>query len=439
MARNKASARLLNACVFDYDMFRLIQEKPHLVGWMVGKTKLTDIHSDWIKYIWTSKKSVSLMAHRGSYKSTAIAQIGPLWYLLFNPEARIAIVRKTFTDAADTVATIAKFFEVPEIREMFRYAHGEYPEFRTRKEGILSMSFKKLATPEGSINGFGLSSAFVGRHFDIIICDDISTLDDRLFKSKREYTKMIWMELSTNIIDRGKPCNYIGTPWHKDGVESIIPAPLTFSIDECNLMSEEEIEFARSQTTASLFAANYLLKFMSDDDSPFKDPIMGEWKTSGIEGVYAHVDAAYGGSDYTALTIMARRNDGKLQVYGRLYKESIVDCLDWIVETCERMKVRKIFCEKQSDRGWTGSMLRKKGMMVAEYDENTKKDHKIVTYIGEVWPLLVFGEDTDPQYLSQLEDWCPETKNHDDAADGLSCLIRAKFSKKGTSIERWRM
>ena len=31
-----------------------IRDYPHLIGHLVGKTKLSDLHSDWIKMIWDS-------------------------------------------------------------------------------------------------------------------------------------------------------------------------------------------------------------------------------------------------------------------------------------------------------------------------------------------------------------------------------------------------
>lgn len=35
-----------------------IAKKPHLIGKIAGKDKLTDQHSDWIKYIWNTTTTI---------------------------------------------------------------------------------------------------------------------------------------------------------------------------------------------------------------------------------------------------------------------------------------------------------------------------------------------------------------------------------------------
>jgi len=425
---------------FNDETLEMIRDNPHALGWIADKKKLTPLHSEWIRYIWTSGKSVALMAHRGSYKSVAISQIGTIWFLLFNPDARIAIVRKTYADAVDTVSTIGKIMEMTEMRELFKFAHGSYPEFTKKREGGITFDFKKTVTPEGSVTAYGLNSPFTGRHFDFILCDDISTVRDRLYKSERDYTRSMWMELSANIIDRGKPCCYVGTPWVKTGVEEIIPDPRKYSIHDCNLISPQELEHIRSVTTPSLFAANYELKFVADDDAIFSNPEYSPWQTTNIEAVKAQIDSAYGLGDTCCLTIAARRRDtGLIQMIGFSSKQSISEWMPQVVDLCRRYKVKKIYVERQSDRGWTHSMLKKEGLNAIEYNEDTKKQHKISTYLFEVWPQIVWSPDSDDDYMVQVTDWTAESRGLDDGPDSAASLCRACYSKKGMHSERWKL
>ena len=88
-----------------------IAQHPHIIGHIIGKSKLTDIHSEWIKWIWCAgSDTLAIMAHRGSYKTTAIDLVGTIWWLLFNPSDRVFIIRKTFTDAAKVTSAIAAAF-----------------------------------------------------------------------------------------------------------------------------------------------------------------------------------------------------------------------------------------------------------------------------------------------------------------------------------------
>lgn len=425
---------------YDDNKLKQIYEYPHILGHIAGKTKLTKVHSAFIRYIWTATKPRAMMCHRGSFKSTSVSEIGIVWFLLFHPNARICLVRKTYTDAAQTIEAIAKIFDLPEIRELFFFAHGEYPEFTVRKEGQLSFSFKKTITVQPSITGFGVNSQIIGQHFDRILCDDISTRKDRLFRAERENTKAVWRELSTNVVDRDGCIMYIGTPWAPDGVESILPQPiLKFTIEDVGLISEEQLEKIRSSTIPSEFAANYLLEFISNEDAPYSDldEKHTNWQSTQIESVRAVLDAAYGGEDSCALTIMAKRFTGEIQVAGFSYQGSIADWLDTVVSLCKKYKVKKIAVEHQGDKGWTASMLRARGLIVEEFQETMQKDNKIATFISEVWKYLLFDNDSDLEYLAQVQDWMPGVRGHDDAPDSLSCCIRRWYSKQAAHDSRW--
>ena len=62
--------------VFSPEDLRKIAKYPHLIGWMVGKDKLTKMHSKWIRDLWLPERHTCLQAHRGAYKTTACTEIG---------------------------------------------------------------------------------------------------------------------------------------------------------------------------------------------------------------------------------------------------------------------------------------------------------------------------------------------------------------------------
>lgn len=420
----------------------VIRDRPEVLGWIIGYDKLTYLHGEWIKWIWDTKQSRGLQAHRGSYKSTAIDVVGSIRWLLFNPDERIAIIRKTFTDAAEQVGAIAKAMEMPEVRELFRFAHGEYPEFRVYRKEKLEFSFKRTNTPEGNIEPKGLDAGLTGKHYDRIIMDDITVLKDRLSRAEREKTKEIYREIATNIIDPGKPVSLIGTPWHKEDVWSSwhdAKYPMKkFSIFDCNILTAEELEAKRRTTTPSLFAANYELVHISSEEALFADPQWGDWETNGIEAPRAHLDAAYGGEDACALTIMARRADGFIQAVGYLYRGNVRDWFPTITSLLKQYKCRKIYTEENADKGWTTKELKGIGFSTLGYQENTQKQYKIATYLYEVWPKILWDSDTHDEYLSQIQDWTPMSKDNDDAPDSAASLCRQCYSKKGARSERWK-
>lgn len=57
---------------FNAERIQQILEHPHLLGHIMGFTKLTEMHSEWIWHLWGQPDGIhpSLQAHRGSYKTT---------------------------------------------------------------------------------------------------------------------------------------------------------------------------------------------------------------------------------------------------------------------------------------------------------------------------------------------------------------------------------
>jgi len=405
-----------------------LREQPHLLGHIAGKTRLSQIHSEWMLYIWDSDVDRCLQAHRDSYKTTAIMAIGAMWWLLFHPDDRIALIRKKYSDAAEVVHMIKQLMKLLEIRELFKFAHGTYPNFKIQREGKLEFTFKTTSTPEGSINALGIDTGITGKHYDKILCDDFVTLKDRISKSEREKTKETIREIRTNIIETGKSVGFIGTPWHKDDAWSILPPPMTFDIYDCKILTEEQIEEKRLKTTPSLFAANYLLKHTTADGKLFSDPIYGKWIYS-IRKVKAHIDAAFDGIDTCGLTFMAEipSKPGKIQAHGKCFPGNVKDWLDVIEAEYRKRRCDEIWVETNTDKGYTASLLSDRGMNVQDYWEPMNKHVKITTHLYDRYKDIEWDNDTDDEYMEQIIDYELGTEP-DDCPDSAGSLVQHCFS-----------
>jgi hypothetical protein len=95
------------------EALNIVANEPHKLGWLIGREKLLPLHSEWIRYCWDSDEPRAMQAFRGSYKSTSIDVVGIIRWMLFNPNDRIALIRKTFTDAAAVVYSVARAMEMP--------------------------------------------------------------------------------------------------------------------------------------------------------------------------------------------------------------------------------------------------------------------------------------------------------------------------------------
>jgi hypothetical protein len=183
----------------------------------------------------------------------------------------------------------------------------------------------------------------------------------------------------------------------------------------------------------SLFAANYELRHIASEDVIFTDPITGE-DPALVEHGRCHIDAAYGGPDYTAFTIVARKG-GLYYAYGRLWHGHIDDCIDEIVGLIEHFKAGRVTCENNADKGYLRKELVRRGLRVSGYHERMNKFYKITSYLKGAWPDIRFVAGTDADYIEQICDF-NEHADHDDAPDSLATLMREMYGGKRDERER---
>lgn len=415
-----------------------VRDEPHKLGWMLGFNKLTPMHSKWIIDVWDKK--IPLQAHRGSYKTTAIAIVGPIRELIRFPNSRIGLYKKPYGEAAKTLYTIRQCFDIPELLALFDYAHGFKPQLIKKKENMLTFNFKKTLTNEGSLNAYGIEHVRTGTHLDEALCDDIMTLDDRTSKAKRERTKDGIREVQTNIVDNDRPVMFDGTPWHKDDGWTLIGKPKKYPVKKTGLLTKKEVESKKRKTTTSLYAANYDLEHLSDKDKEFGDPIYGKWDFT-VKNVVAHLDAKYSGDHTNGLTFMARKPDGKIQAIGFTWPEHVDEKLDEIVRLYKKFRAGIMYNEKNADKGYLAKALRAKGVRIPEranYSEAMNKHIKISKFLKQFWYEIIWHEDTDAEYMNQIIDY-KEGEEPDDCPDSAaSLLVRAFLKGAGSNaLNEW--
>jgi hypothetical protein len=269
--------------------------------------------------------------------------------------------------------------------------------------------------------GIGLKASITGKHADIVITDDICNLSDRISKAERDRTKIQYQELQ-NIRNRGGRIINTGTRWHADDVFTLMENIHVYDYKQTGLISEEKAQDIRSKMIPSLFACNYELRIIASEDVIFTDPQTGA-EPSMVEQGRAHLDSAYYGEDYTALTI-ANVHDGKYYVFGKCWRKHVDSVMDEVVAWCEKFNVNKLHTELNADKGYVARKLRERGLTVATYTEKQNKHIKIVSYLKFEWQDVIFIRGTDETYINQICDY-NENAEHDDCPDSLASLIRA--------------
>lgn len=404
------------------------------------KDMLDELHGVWMTEMITKGSDMTLQAHRGSYKTTCLG-VSIAVMMAVQPKKNIIFLRKTDTDVVEVIRQVEKNLTHPVFQNLTACLYATKED----KPGI-PVTVVKCTTTEittdvygamtgaSQLLGVGIGGSLTGKHADIVITDDIVNLLDRKSHAERNRTKAAYMELQ-NVVNRGGRIINTGTPWHKEDAFTIMPPPERYDCYQTGLIKPEKLEELRASMTPSLFAANYELRHIATDGALFAERPQTGANTEILRDGIAHIDAAYGGEDYTAMTCAKRVGD-TIYLFGRIWRAHVDTVLDSILAECDRLMCAPISCEDNADKGYLAKEIKKRGGTPRKYSEKMNKYVKISTYLRKWWKNIVFVDGTDAAYIEQITDYT-EDAEHDDAPDSAACVCRmldAKRSETYTSV-----
>lgn len=400
---------------------------------MLGFTKLGHLHNQWIIDMVRGTEDKTLQASRGTYKTTSVSVALALISILL-PNMRTMFMRKTDNDVKEVIRQVQKILADPHTQYLVNCIYGVNLSLQVQSATEVSTNLIRDNKGTSQLIGLGMGGSITGKHFDRIFTDDIVNVQDRVSKAERDRTKTMYQELQ-NIKNRGGRIFNTGTPWHKEDAFSIMPSPERFDCyhpEIKKIITPEELEEIRVKMSPSLFAANYELRHIAAENALFETPpqfYKQEYDEGGepinpLRDGIAHVDAAYGGEDYTAFTCGKRVGD-TLYMYGRMWHTHVDTCIDRILDEAERLMCAPIYCEDNADKGFLAKEIKRKKpeMPTRKYHEKENKYQKISEYLRKWWPNIQWLEGTDPDYLAQIMDYTEEAE-HDDAPDSAACICR---------------
>ena len=402
------------------EYLRIFKEEPARVGRMVGFPDLTRLHNEWMKEMLYGKEDMTLLAHRLSYKTTCVSVVLAI-YITLLPRITSLFLRKTDTDVKEIIRQVTKILQSPEFAYAVSKIIGDY-EITKSTDLEINTSLNEGVRGTSQLLGMGIGGSLTGKHYDRIFTDDIVNLEDRKSRAERDRTKLVYQEIQ-NIKSHGGRVINTGTPWHKeDAISTLMPNVQKFDCYSTGIMSKELIEEKRLSMSPSLFAANYELQHIAAENALFtSSPVFTSVPEMLRDGI-CHVDAAYGGEDYTAFTCGKRVGD-KIYMYGRMWHNHVDTVMDVVIEEANRLMCAPILCEDNGDKGYLANEFRKKGLSSRTYHEKENKNIKISTFLRKWWGNIVWLEGTDREYINQIMDYT-EDAEHDDAPDSASCICR---------------
>ena len=415
------------------EYLRVLKEEPYKIGHMVGFTKLTPLHNEWMKKMLYGKEDMTLLAHRLSYKTTVVSVVLAMLIAL-RPGKQTLFMRKTDTDTVEIIAQVKKILENPEFKMVMELIQLKPLEITKSNSTEIDTTYNSSPRGTSQLLGVGTSGSLTGKHYDYIFTDDIVNLKDRTSPAERERVKMIYNELQ-NIRTHGGRIINTGTPWHKEDAISTMPNVEKYSCYDTGIMSEELIQQKRDSMPPSLFAANYELEHIAAEDALFKTAPQFFDNEELLRDGIAHVDAAYGGADFTAFTCGRYDEDtDTMYMYGLLWHKHVDDVSGFISRESERLMCAPIYVEDNADKGYLYKELSRYGAYAKKYNERETKVVKISSYLRKWWPRIKWLKGTDQEYITQILDYT-EHADHDDAPDSAACVCRILDRITGNHVE----
>ena len=401
----------------------VVKTNPIAFGLENGFEDLTELHNEWLKLFLFSEDDQTIQAHRGSFKTTCLSILIAL-LIIIKPMITIIFIRKSDDDVKEIIIQVAKLLKTPIYQGLSVALYGKPCVLLKESAFEIDTNLKVSTKGSSQLLGTGSRSSLTGKHADLIITDDIINVDDRISKAHRDRTKMVYQELQ-NIKNRGGRIINTGTPWHKDDAFTLMPNIKKYDCYTTGLITHNKLQEIRDSMTSSLFAANYELKHIADKDAMFNNAIIDDGtNTEKIYNGFCHIDASYGGEDYTAFTIL-KEHENIIYVYGELKPCHVDDVLDGFEERRKHYMAGTLYNETNGDKGYLNKKIQSPKK---PYHEKMNKYIKISTYLKSNWNRIVFIKETDKDYINQILDYT-ENATHDDAPDSLASLIRETISK----------
>lgn len=406
------------------DILSMLWERPVELGHWVGFKDLTDLHNDWLRSFLYATEDQTLQGHRGSYKTTTLSLFFAI-HAVIRPNETVLFFRKTGGDVSEILRQTSNILHSGAMGAIVQELYGIDLQLLKDSSGEISTNLATSIKGSSQLVGLGIGTSITGKHSDIVVTDDIVNVNDRISQAERNRTKIAYQELQ-NIKNRGGRFINTGTPWHKEDCFTLMPNIRKYDCYSTGLISEGQLARLKEAMSPSLFAANYELRHIASEDVLFPDPVMGGDQGPIFNGI-AHVDSAFYGEDYTAMTI-GRNVGGKLYLFGKIWRKHVEDCYAEIFDLYTRFLCGKLYMERNADKGMVAKDLRQIGIRTISYDEHMNKHVKIATYLKSVWKNVVFVEGTDPNYIEQICDYT-EDAEHDDAPDSAACVARILYGK----------
>lgn len=348
-----------------------------------------------------------ILGARGYGKTEYVVILGVAYKIYLNPKSyRVFLVTKSRERNAAILKEIANACEKAGVT----FEINNSMSLRTT-----GMVGKDHSISAATINSVTLR----GRHPDLVIMDDPVTPDDTS-EATRTKVKKVYDE----ILKLTKNVLIIGQPVHKfDLYQTLRPKLNKMEVAYGSIPElDADLEAQRlAQVDEASIQASYFLNIISEGTVPFdKLKFIDKFPTS--ENAVAFIDPAFGGKDFTAVTIMKAYMEG-VAVVGFCWQRSWENCLDEMLPKLKAYGVKRMAFETNCTGDQPLDILRTAfpWIGVVGVRSNTNKHSRIIA-AAKYSQMIHLSRESEKNYTNQVVQYEEKSKN-DDAPDSLaSCL-----------------
>lgn len=174
------------------------------------------VHDDVEKLMMRPSRQKALLLPRGHLKSSIVTVGYVIRRILENPNIRVLIANQVWDMARKFLGEIKGHLEGSKLK----YLHGDFVSNKWNSDEIVVRQ-RTRSLKEPTVLTTGVEAETTGGHFDLIVLDDLTGLQNSQTLEQREKTKRFRRSM-INLLEPGGDLVEIGTRWHLDDTFSVI-------------------------------------------------------------------------------------------------------------------------------------------------------------------------------------------------------------------------
>jgi predicted phage terminase large subunit-like protein len=443
------------------DLFEFAKE-------MLGYKSLSEnIHKPWAENMQEKNIKRRLrLKPRGTYKTSLYTISYPLWRLVNDPDIRIAVCSGNLENAVNSLQNIKRHIMYNQnFTDLFGNLYDK--DLPWTQTGFMIKGRKDYNKKENSLTAIGFGTQMTGKHFDLIIADDIVNNDDRESPTIRK-KKQRWFEDLISILEPDGEVLIVGTRWHFDDFYNYLINDLNIRLPEKErydieietainesgeanfpgILSLEKLESLKLEKGLVEFNSQYLNSPIASGTQIFCEEDFKYFNPGDINkdiSCIAYLDPSMGKnyeSDYSALITGFVDTEKCLNIIDALIVKTLPDSLfELVFSTCRKYNIKILGIESNNFQEYFASELSKRSgelnLRIEKIKNYTNKEIRIQSIQPAVKNGKIrFRSDMQKYYPLLREQLIlyPLAKNDDapDALEGLYSLSQKMTYKPFT-------